>query len=136
MLLLRVDMESLGHRTIQHKFCCQLMLPIRKTRASLLRDWFVCVKYLRLSFKKTLSRAPRVDAKLISCNPSLQDMRDYCLYCSQVSVKSSLHWRAILSSPLLGVENNTLSLFILTNRYINGKYHRIQYLNLIKNSNK
>ena len=68
--------------------------------------------------KTILSRAPRVDAKLISCNPSLQDMRDYCLYCSQVSVKSSLHWRAILSSPLLGVENNTLSLFILTQLYI------------------
>ena len=118
MLLLRVDMESLEHQTNQHIICCLLMLPIRKTRASLLGDWFVCVKYLRLSLVRRLSRAPRVDAKLISCNPSLQDMRDYCLYCSQVSVKSSLHWRAILSSPLLGVENNTLSLFILTQLYI------------------
>ena len=40
------------------------------------------------SFNKTLSRAPRVDAKLISSNPSLLDMRDYCLYCSQGSVKA------------------------------------------------
>ena len=136
MLLLRVDMESLGHQTIQHRFCCQLMLPTRRTQASLLGDWFVCVKYLRLSFKKTLSRAPRVDAKLISSNPSLLDMRDYCLYCSQVSVKSSLRWRAILSSPLLGVENNTLSLFIVTELYNYVKYHRIQYLKLIKKCNK
>jgi len=30
---------------------------------------------LRLSFNKTLSRAPRVDAKLISSNPSLLDKR-------------------------------------------------------------
>ena len=94
------------------------MLPTHRTRASRLGDWFVCVKYLRLSLVRRLSRAPRVDAKLISSNPSLLDMRDYCLYCSQVSVKSSLRWRAILSSPLLGVENNTLSLFILTQLYI------------------
>ena len=128
-------MESLGHRTIQHKFCCQLMLPIRKTRASLLVDWSVCVKCLRLSFNKTLSRAPRVEAKLISSNPSLLDMRDYCLYCSQVSVKAvciggrsfRVHCWVWKTTPVL---------FILTNLYIYGKYHRIQYLKLIKNCNK
>ena len=57
------------------------MLPTRKTQAILLGDWSVCVKDLRLSFKKTLSRAPRVDAKLISSNPSLLDMRDEVLDC-------------------------------------------------------
>jgi len=44
--------------------------------------------------------------------PSLLDMRDYCLDCPQVSVKSSLHWMAILSSPLLGEEILTM-LFII-----------------------
>ena len=103
MLLLRVDMESLGHRTIQHKFCCQLMLPIRKTRASLLIDWSVCVKDLRLSFKKTLSRAPRVDAKLISCNPSLQDKKtNYYTAYEGLGWEQFYNRRAIRSSPMYG----------------------------------
>ena len=61
----------------------------------------------RVVISKTLSRASRVEAKLISSNPSLLDKRRSIILPTEVLVGSSLHWMAILSSPLLGVENNT-----------------------------
>ena len=84
------------------------MLPIRRTVASLLVNLVVYLVLKELSLKRRLlSRAPRVDAKLISSNPSLLDKRRSIILPTEVLVGSSLHWMAILSSPLLGVENNT-----------------------------
>ena len=63
----------------------------------------------RVVISKTLSRASRVDAKLISSNPSLLDMKDEVLYCLQRSWLGAVaQWVTILSSPWwVGVENNT-----------------------------
>ena len=52
------------------------MLPTRRTQANLLGDLYCGFELKELSFNKTfVSRASRVDAKLISSNPSLLDKR-------------------------------------------------------------
>ena len=85
------------------------MLPTHRILATLLGDRLICgIELKELSLVRRLSRASRVDAKLISSNPSLLDMKDEVLYCLQRSwLGAVVHWMAILSSPLLGVENNT-----------------------------
>ena len=117
MLLLRVSMESLGHRTIQHRFCCQLMLPIRRIVANLLTDHSVCLVLKELSLVRRLNRATGKLRYLFPVIPHYWIERRSIILPTQVLVGSSWQSGLRLFRVLSNGEETLTSLFILTKLY-------------------